>query len=162
MTQAQTQVGRLAAEFEAVNDALIATVERCTDEEWRRPSAEEGWPVGVVAHHIASVHHDFIGLVGALAAGKTRSPGSSMADVDESNARHARDFAAVGKAETLAALRENAAALARLLRGLTDEQLERTAGVFGGHDLSVAQVLEWIVIGHAREHLASIRATLGG
>lgn len=155
-----TRIEDLVAEFEAVNEEIIATVARCTDEEWRRACAGESWSVGVVAHHIAVVHRDFLGLIGALAAGQTRSPGSSMADVDRGNARHARDHAAVGKRETLDALRENGAAAARQLRGLRDEQLDRVAGVFGGHELSVAQVLEWIVIGHAREHLESIRATL--
>jgi hypothetical protein len=114
----------------------------------------------VVAHHVAVVHRDFAGLVAALAAGETRSPSSSMDDVHQSNAQHAREHAAVGQAETLDALRTNGPAIADLLRGLRDEQLDRTAGVFGGHELSVAQVVEWIVIGHAREHLASIRATL--
>ncbi|HEX5504795.1 MAG TPA: DinB family protein [Thermomicrobiales bacterium] len=155
-----TRVEHLVAEFEAVNEEIIAIVARCSDEEWRRACTGEGWAVGVVAHHIATVHRDFLGLIGALAAGQTRSPGSSMANVDQSNARHACDHAAVGRQETLDALRENGAAAARQLRDLRDEQLDRVAGVFGGHELSVAQVLEWVVIGHAREHLASIRATL--
>ncbi|MGI8688130.1 MAG: hypothetical protein ACR2M3_06080 [Thermomicrobiales bacterium] len=43
----------LAAQFEAVNDEVIAMVTGCTDEQWRRPCASEGWSVGVVAHHNA-------------------------------------------------------------------------------------------------------------
>ena len=83
-----------------------------------------------------------------------------MEAVHRSNAQHARDFAAVGKPETLDALRAHGAAIAELLRSLGDDHLDRTAGVFGGRELSVAQVVERIVIGHAREHLASIRATI--
>jgi hypothetical protein len=155
-----TRAGRLAAQFAAVNDEVIALVRECTDAQWRQSCAGEGWPVGVVAHHIALVHGDFIGLVAALAAGETRSPGSSMEEVHQSNARHARDFAAVGKPETIEPLRTHGAAIVGLLCRLGDEQLDRTAGVFGGRELSVAQVVEWIVIGHAREHLASLNATL--
>ncbi|HEU5330023.1 MAG TPA: DinB family protein, partial [Thermomicrobiales bacterium] len=156
-----TRTEQFAAQFTAVNDDAIAAVTGCTDEQWRLPCVDEGRSVGVVAHHIATVHRDFTGLLTALAAGETRSPGSSMADVDESNARHARDFATVGQAETLDLLRTNGAAVVALLDRLDDEQLDRIAGTFGGNKLTVAQVVEWIVIGHAREHLASIRATIG-
>ncbi len=155
-----TRADEFAAQFEAVNDEIMATVTGCTDEQWRQPCASEGWSLGVVAHHIAVVHRDFIGLVEALAAGETRSPGSSMEAVHRSNAQHARDYAAVGKPETLDALRTHGAAITQLLHSLGDEQLDRTAGVFGERELSVAQVVEWIVIGHAGEHLASIRATI--
>jgi hypothetical protein len=151
---------QLATQFEAINAEVIAIVETCTGEQWRRPAAGEGWPVGVVAHHIAEVHQDFVGLLGALASGQTRSPGASIEDVDQGNARHAHDYAAVGKPEALEALRTNGAAVARLLRSFSNEQLGHVAGVFGGRELSVAQVVEWIVIGHAAEHLASLRATL--
>jgi uncharacterized protein YndB with AHSA1/START domain len=155
------RVERFAAQFQAVNDDIIAIVDTCTDEQWRQACVNEGRSVGVVAHHVAVVHRDFTRIIEALAAGATHSPRSSMEDVDRGNARHARAHAAVGQAETLDVLRTNGAALTHLLRGLGDEHLDRVAGVFGGHELTVAQVVEWVVIGHAREHLASIRATIG-
>jgi hypothetical protein len=161
MSSLTTRTEQLAAEFAAVNADAIATVTGCTTAQWRQPCVNEGRSVGVVAHHIATVHHDFTGLLTALVAGQTRSPGSSMEQVHASNARHARDFATVGQSETLDLLRTNGAAVIQLLGRLDDEQLDRTAGVFGGNELSVARVVEWIVIGHAREHLASIRATIG-
>ena len=161
MSTMTTQTEQLAAQFTAVNDDAIAVVTHCTADQWRLPCVDEGRLVGVVAHHIATVHRDFTGLLTALVAGQTRSPGSSMADVDESNARHAHDFAEVGQAETLDLLRTNGAAVVALLNRLDDAQLDRIAGVFGGNKLTVAQVVEWIVIGHARVHLASIRATIG-
>lgn len=66
----------------------------------------------------------------------------------------------IDKPETLDALRTNRATVAQRLRSLGDEQPDRTAGVFGGRELSVSQVVEGIVIGHAEVHLASIRATI--
>lgn len=155
-----SRVAALAAQFAALNDEAIALVTGCTDEQWRQPCAGEGWSVGVVAHHIGAVHRDFIHIVDLLAAGRTFSPGGSMEVVDQSNAQHAHDHAAIGKAETLDALRTNGAALARSLRSLRDEQLDNVAGTFGGRELSVNQVVEYIVLGHPREHLASLRATL--
>ena len=44
----------LAERFERINQDLIATVERCSDADWRRACAGEGWPVGVTAHHVAT------------------------------------------------------------------------------------------------------------
>lgn len=154
------RVEQIATQFEGLNDQVMATVMACTDEEWRRPTASEGWPIGVVAHHIGMVHGDFARILERLAAGETFSPTSSMDAVHERNARHARDHADVGKPETLDRLHANGAVLAQLLRSFHDEDLDRTAGVFGGRELSVGQVIELIVIGHVREHLASIQGTL--
>lgn len=152
---------QFAAQLEAINDEIIALVRGCTDEQWRQPCASEGWSLGVVAHHIAVTQQEFAGMIEALAEGQTRSPAASMEDVHQSNARHARDYAAVGKPETLDLLRASKDAIAHLLRGISEEQLDRTAGVFGGRVLSVRQVVAWIVIGHARIHLASIRDVTG-
>ncbi len=155
-----TRIEQLVARFDAVNAGVIAAVTSCSDEQWRRACAAEGWPVAVVAHHIAVVHDEFLPLVRALAGGETFSPDSSMDDVDRINAGHAREFADVGKPETLDALRVNGAALAQLLRTVPDDGLDRIAGTYGGRDMTVAQAVEWIVIGHAQSHLASLRAAL--
>lgn len=155
-----TKIEQLIARFDAVNDDAIALVESCDDEQWRAGCAAECWSAAVVAHHIASVHDEFMPLARAFAAGQTFSPGSAMDQVDRINAEHARAFADVGRAETADALRTNGAALAALLRTIADDALDRTAGTYGGREMTVAQVLEWIVIGHAREHLNSLRATL--
>ena len=155
-----TRAEQLAAQFKAINEDIVAVVTECTDEQWRQPCANEERSVGVVAHHIAEVNQAFAGIVEALAAGKTHSPRSSMEEVHRSNAQHAHDYAAVGKRETLDLLRANGAAVAQRLRSLGDEQLDHTAGVFGGRELSVEQVVQWVVIGHAGEHLAGLRATI--
>jgi hypothetical protein len=155
-----TRAEQLAGRFEAVNDEMSALVMDCTGQQWRQPSATEGWSVGVVAHHVGEVQGAFARMVAALAAGRTFTPTSSMDEVHRSNAQHDVDYAAVGKPEALDALRESRAAIAPVLRDLDDGQLDRTAGTFGGHQLSVAQVVEMVVIGHVAEHLASLRATL--
>jgi hypothetical protein len=75
--------------------------------------------------------------------------------------RDARDHAAVGKAETLELLRTTGPEVGRLLRGLDDEQVDRVAMVFDGTEMTVAQVVEFALVGHFEQHLESIRATLG-
>jgi hypothetical protein len=151
---------QLAAGLEAVNERVLAAVEGCTDEQWRRPTAAEGWPVGVVAHHIAEVQQALGGVFGALATGEFQAATMSSAGVEQNNTRHARDHAAVGKAETLELLRTTGPEVGRLLRGLDDEQFHRVAMVFDGTEMTVAQVVEFALVGHFEQHLESIRATL--
>ena len=70
-----------AAQFEAINNEVIALVTECTDEQWRQPCANEERPVGVVAHHIGTVHSDFIRIVERLVSGQTFSPKASTASL---------------------------------------------------------------------------------
>jgi hypothetical protein len=44
----------LAGKFEAENNELIATVEAASDEQWAAVTSDDGWSVGVVAHHVGS------------------------------------------------------------------------------------------------------------
>jgi hypothetical protein len=157
---ATTKIDDLIARFDAVNADAIALVETCPDARWRAICPAERWTAAVVAHHIAVVHDEFLPLVRAFAGGETFSPGSSMDDVDRTNAEHARAFAGVGRHETAEALRANGAALSVALRAIADDALRAIAGTYGGREMTVAQVIEWIVIGHAQSHLDSLRATI--
>ena len=155
-----TQTAVLAARFEAVNAEMIATVMACSDEQWRVPTKEDGRTVAVLAHHVGEVNGAFAGIIERLVAGETYTPNVSMDEVDASNAQHASDNASVGRTETLDLLRANGDAILRALGGIDDGTLDRVAGVFGGHEMTVNQVMEWVVIGHTAEHLGTIRNTL--
>jgi hypothetical protein len=82
--------------------------------------------------------------------------------LDEVNAQHVAAFRDVSKAETLAALRHNGAALVGFLRGLTDAQLAATGHVplLGEDPVSVEQVIARLVLRHSEVHLESIRQTI--
>jgi hypothetical protein len=147
--------------FEATNNDLIATVEGCPDEQWRQLCEDGGRPVGVVAYHVAATNEAFARMLGALAVGETYSPKISMEVIHGHNAQQAQDHADVSKPEALDGLRQNGAAILQTLRSLNDGQLDQVAGVFGDNELSVAQVVEYVVIGHTREHLDSIRTAVG-
>lgn len=148
-----------AAQYAVVNDELIAAIEGWPDERWRQPSAGEGWPVGVVAHHVAETAGAFAGMLGRFAAGETYTPDISMERIHQWNADHAASHAEIGKADVLAALRTQGDAVMAALHALDDARFDQPAGVYGGNPLAVSQVVEYVVLGHAREHLASILAT---
>ena len=117
MTRAQ----ELAAEFVKEIDAVIKIVEALTNEQWRLKTAAEGWPVCVVAHHIA-IRTGIDGLDGILS-------GNSQMVLDDSSvnnldARNAQDFADCTKDETLVQLRHFSSRVEQLVAGLTDDQLK--------------------------------------
>jgi len=150
----------LAAKFEAANNDVIATVEAASDEHWAAVCAEEGWPVGVVAHHIGSGHTPITGLVQALAAG-VDFPAITMDQIDQSNKDHAVEFASVTKDEVLEALRSGGAAAVGAVSGLSDEQLDKSSTILAGApEMSVEQVIENLLIGSATGHLASIKKSI--
>lgn len=155
-----TQGEEYATQFETVTNELVATVAGCSDEQLRRTTASEQWPVVVVAHHLATVYEYFNGALAGLAAEETTPRTLGAEAVDRNNAQHAREYANVGKAETLSALRSSRIALAQTLRELNDEQLARIIVVFDGNDRTAAQVVQFAVIGQTQEHQASIRDTI--
>lgn len=154
-----TRAEQYAAQLTAVNGQVLGAIGDCTEVEWRRVCVGEERTVGVVAHHIATVEGVFAAVIRALSAGGYAVPNLSAAELERMNARHAEEFATVGKAETLELVRTNGASVADAIAVLDDAQLEQVAGVFGGHELRVAQLVELALIAHIREHLASIHAT---
>jgi hypothetical protein len=151
----------LAQKFEAKVDEATQVFERLSDADWRKTTAAERWPVGVVAHHVAVSHDTIAGLIRTLAEGKP-GPNVPMDAIHAMNARHAQEHASCTKAETLALHRANAAAVAALLRGLDDAALDRSGAVLAGMPpMSAGQLAGGLLVKHIDELLGSIRATIG-
>lgn len=151
----------LAEAFEGKVEEATRVFERLSEADWRKTTAAETWPVGVVAHHIAVSHETIGGLIRTLAQGKP-GPNVSMDAIHAMNARHAREHASCTKPETLALHRTNAAAVAAMLRGLDDAALDRSGVVIAGMPaMSAGQLAGGLLVKHIDEHLGSIRATIG-
>jgi uncharacterized damage-inducible protein DinB len=148
----------LAEQLEQANQALIATIEKLSDAQWRAKTPGDGRSVGVVAHHVATSHKSVAGLVSAIAHGKPVPP-ITMEMINEGNAAHAAQYANATKAETLALLRQNGAAAVATVRGLGDAELERTV-TFPMGTMTASQVVERVLIGHANDHHGTIRKAL--
>jgi len=152
------QAEALAQHFEQANDEAIAVVEGCPDERWRAHHASEGRSVNVLAHHVAVGHQIIAEWVQGIATGQPL-PALTMDSFTEPNAQHARQNADVTKPEAIAELRHQGATAASLIRGLSDEQLDR-AGELLGRQMRTRDVIEGVLIGHVRNHLGSIREAL--
>jgi hypothetical protein len=152
----------LANRIEEGADALAAFAQTLSPAEWKTPVPKDGRPIGVVVHHVASVYPLEVQLAQTLAAGKPIA-GVSWDAVNQMNAQHARDNAAVDKAETLDLLRRNSREAAAAVRAISDEALDRAAPVSLNADapLTCQFFVEDHALRHSFHHLARIRAAVG-
>ena len=151
----------LAERFLSFNNDMIAFVENCSEENWKKVCPGEQWPVGVVARHVAAGHYRAVGLAKMIVAGK-ELPELTNEAIDQSNAQHADKHAGCTKEEVLGLLRENGTSLAKFMTELEDPDLDRTGelAVVGG-TISTQQFVENIILLSATEHFENMKATTG-
>jgi DinB superfamily len=151
----------LAERLEQGARALIAFASGLTDAEWRTRMPKDGRTIGVIVHHVASVYPVEIQLAQALAEGKPVA-GVTADDINEMNARHATENAAVTKEAAIDLLRQNSADAAAAIRALSDEQLATAAPVslYADAPLTCQFVLEDHAVRHSYHHLARVRRAL--
>ncbi|MGH2531400.1 MAG: DinB family protein [Thermomicrobiales bacterium] len=148
---------RLATHLERVTDELVTAIEARPEGHWRSISPVEEWTVGTTVHHIAGVTELVMGLVQALVANQPLPP-LTWDVVDAGNAQHAAEHPSPNRLETLTHLRRATDDAARVIRQLTNEQLDRASpwGLDDGEPISAEQLIERNIIAHTRQHLASI------
>jgi uncharacterized damage-inducible protein DinB len=160
MSDANERAEELARRLEEANAELISVVAGCPEGRWRAQCEDGGRTVAVVAHHVANGHVAIAEWVQSLAAGQ---PVSVAADtIHTANNQHAIEYANVAQEEVLELLRGNGPKAAAIVRGLTDEQLDRAAplGIFGGKETTAYELAERVLIGHVTAHMRDIRAAI--
>jgi hypothetical protein len=153
----------LAARIEEGAAGLAAFAERLSETEWRtRTSSTDPRTLGQIVNHVALVYPIEIDLARAV------SSGIAVTDVTwevvaELNARHAREHAAVTKAEAIELLRGNSRQAAETVRAFSDEELDRAVpfSLCFGAPVSAQFVIEDHALRHSWHHLARIRRALG-
>jgi hypothetical protein len=157
--QMGTQAEELARRFEAAHRAVVETVESLDEAQFGTRCEAEQCTVAALACHVAEAHAAIAEWVRAAAAGEAL-PEITMADIDRINAERATANAGCSKAEALQRLRTHGTAAVALVRGVRDEDLERTApfALFGGTEVSVRTLIERVLIGDPEEHLPSLQA----
>jgi hypothetical protein len=135
----------------------VDVLERLSDADWKQVTVVERWTVGVTAHHLASDLEPVAGMVTAIASGQSRGH-FTRAMLDEMNARRAQARANCTKAETIALFRRGAAAVAAVVRGLSDDQLAKRVTVFtDAAPMTAEQLITTGLISHIDAHIGSIR-----
>jgi hypothetical protein len=142
-------------------ESLAAFADKLSEEEWNTIVQPDGRRAGVIVHHVASVYPIEIQLAQQVAAGNAIAD-ITWGAVAEMNAKHANDFAAVGKHETVELLKRNSRAAAEAVAALTDEQLDRAMPVSlnGDAPLTAQFVIEDHALRHSWHHLGKIKSAL--
>ena len=140
-----------AADIDAARERMIAFVSGCSDKQWRTaPLNGDPRPVAVVVDHVAHAYEYLAGWIRQIVAGQRVEVNSDA--VDALNAQHARDAAAVSKAEATEHLRRSGVAISLLVAGLSE------AGLAAG-DGRVRRLAQ-IAARHADDHHADIETAL--
>jgi uncharacterized damage-inducible protein DinB len=151
----------LAKQFETKAQEATAVLKKLSDADWKKTTGSEHWTVGVTAHHVAASHEGITRIITTIASGQSM-PNFTMDMLNEMNAKHAKEHAGATKAETIALHEKNSTAAAAAVRGLSDDQLAKSATVLAGMPaMSVEQIVTGILIHHVDDHLGSIRTTIG-
>jgi hypothetical protein len=132
-----------------------------SEAEWQVRIPGDGRKVGVIVHHVGNMYPIEIQLAQALAAGNPIA-GVTWDDVHGINAKHAKEFDQVTKAEAIEFLRTNSIAAAAAVRKLSDEELDRANTVSLNSDapLTCQFFIEDHAMRHSYHHIAKIRGAL--
>jgi hypothetical protein len=153
---------QLADRIEAGAAALAKFADGLSDKQWSTVVPKDGRTLGVTVHHVASMYPIEMGVVSAVASGKSVMD-VTWAAVADINANHAREHAKVAKKEALDLLRKNSTAAADGVRKLSDEQLDRAApfSLAYGAPVTTQFVIEDHPLRHPWHHIARMQAALG-
>ena len=152
----------LAGRIEEGAAKLATFVKSLSDAQWRQPvSATDRRPIGVVVHHVAYIYP--VEIEAARAIGRGQDVETAWPAINQLNARHAAENAAVTRAEALEILARNSREAAAAVRAFTDEELDRAAsfGLSDGAPVTAQYVIEDHAMSHAWHHLAKIREAVG-
>src|ERR1700694_2510042 len=151
MSVTNTRSAQLAEQYEAAHDEFARLVEALDDKQWhlagknfpqRMNDEDEGRPVGVIAHHVAT-NGDWI-----TERIKTMLAGGPLAPVNqrEINAEHARTHTNVTKDEVLRLMRASKQRIADAVRAIPDNQLDVQRQTPAG-PMSAGQRVEGVLTG---------------
>ncbi len=163
-TPTHVRSDQYAQQFEAAQDDFIRLIESLNDQQWhltgqnfphRINDEDEGRPVGVIAHHVATNGDYITERIQTMLAGGPLAP----INIRELNAEHARSHAGVTKDEVLRLLRASKGRIASAVRGIPDDQLDIERSTPAG-PMSAAQRIERVLIGHMKQHQGSIEAAI--
>ena len=154
------RAAQLADQFEQAVANLAKAVEARSDAQWAAICNAEGWTVAQTAQHVSGQFPLEMEYIRAAAEGTTM-PAYSWDDINGKNDGRAEKNRSASKADVLKELRAGATSTAAYIRGLSDEQLDRTGALAlaDGAAVSAQQLIEGgVLIAHVTGHMASIEA----
>jgi len=156
MSERATQ---LADQTDQAISQVITFVETVPENTWTAICAPEQCTVAALASHIAVSATGVLNfLVKPVSQGETLPP-ITPEQIHAGNAENARKYANRSKADAVADLRRYGAEASSYVRGLSDEELQRSAVLFFRPEPVTADfIIENVLVNHTLEHLESMRA----
>ncbi|MFT4039249.1 MAG: DinB family protein [Thermomicrobiales bacterium] len=149
---------KLADHLDAAFADTIAFAESVPDDQWTAFVGPEQCTIAALASHIEGSTQGVIDVLVKPIAEQREIPAVNPGMIDAMNAKNAEENAERPKAETLDALRQRSQSIGAYLRGMSDEELDRTAVLFFSPDpVSAEAVIHSALINHVQEHLASMK-----
>jgi Mycothiol maleylpyruvate isomerase N-terminal domain len=148
----------LADAVRDVNAEVINFVGGCSDRQWAYKTAEEGWTLSMAGMHIAMANLAIATLVHRTASALDIT--DILEGFGKSNALDSRYHSDMRQSAVVERLQIYGAALERIVRDLSVEQIN-TLGSLRGRPITTAEVVETVAVGHARDHLDHMASTCG-
>ncbi|MFZ0611493.1 MAG: DinB family protein [Desulfobacterales bacterium] len=151
----------ISSRIESFKDDVVVFVENLSDADWEKECEAEDWSVGVTARHLGAGHFAISGLLGMIVKGEDL-PQLTMDQINAMSEKDARKHSDATKAEALEQLRKNGDELVDFVAGLTDDDLDRQAGMpaFGGA-VSAELFIDYVIFQSAAQHFESMKKTIG-
>lgn len=152
---------QLADQTDDAINQVITFVEMVPDDQWTAPCEPEQCTAAALAAHIAvSATGVLNALVKPVSQGEPPPP-ITPEQLHAGNAENARKYANRFKADVLDDLRRYGAEASAFVRGLSDEELQRSAVLFFSPEPVTADfIIEQVLINHSLGHLESMRAAV--
>jgi hypothetical protein len=149
----------LATRIEAFGQDVIDTVSALSEEDWGNICQSEQWPVGTTARHIGN-HLGIFDFAAMIVRGE-KLPQLTMDDINAMSNKDSEKHRDCTKTEALELLSRKQDGMAAFLRELDESDLDRKGNLlaFGG-EVTVAQLIDYVVFQSAAQHLASIKAAV--
>lgn len=154
-----TRAEQLADQFEQLVNDFANTIQQFPDEKWTASGGPEGWTIAGVAQHVSGQFPLEMEYITAAAEGRPL-PAYTWDDINSRNETRAERNSSASKEDVLRELRSGAASTAAYLRGLSDEQLDRSdkLALANFAEVTCQQMIEGgVLIDHVREHIKSIQ-----
>jgi hypothetical protein len=151
-----TRSETLATKLEQTINDLLGAVEASTPEQWAARCSDGEWTQGFAAFHAAKNIAAIADAVKNVADGNP-FPGTTMEEIDATNAADGKAHAGATQAETIDLINDAAPGAVSMLRSLTDDQLDRKVQLLKTMpEVTVAMMAEMGLIGHVAYHIQTI------
>jgi hypothetical protein len=151
----------LADRCDTAIQAVIDLIAGTPPDALHRGCENEGWTAAAVGAHIAVSQDLIIGWVRLIVEDRQFPPFDAAA-LHGGNARAAALNADLSAGQLIALLRDHGARATEYVRGLSDDDLDRSRPIpmIGDNPTTAEQFIERVFVGHANAHLQSLRQFL--